>query len=428
MSSGIKIAIIGAGSSYTPEIIEGLAQRRNSLPVERITLMDIQPTRLSVMESFCRRFLDHLGYHIPLESTSNRAEAIAGADFILTQIRVGSNAQRVLDEKIPLQYGVIGQETTGPGGMFKALRTIPVMLDIAREVERLNPRAWVVNYTNPTGLVAEAVGRHTRARFAGLCSGGLFPRMWVSQALGIPGERVHYDYFGLNHLNFAYNISVGGRSLSPEEFERVADSLSGAVDAELVKTLRLLPSPYLQYYFHRRRQVEHARAKPFTRGEEVQRLEEEIFRAYADEGQVTKPSALARRGGGGYSEVALGIIDSIYNDREQTIIVNVPQGNAIAGFYPEAVFEMPCLVRADGIHPLTVPEIPAAIWGLIAAVKNYEQLVVEAAVSGDRQIALLALLAHPLVGDIDVARPLLEEMLAANRAYLPQFFPPAEGE
>lgn len=417
----MRVSVIGAGSSYTPEIIEGLAARREQLHVEKVTLMDVQPERLEVMAQFCRRYLRHLGVELPIEATLEREQAIQDADFILTQFRVGGNALRTLDEKIPLRYGVIGQETTGPGGMFKALRTIPVMLEIARDVERLNPRAWTINYTNPTGMVAEAVARYTGARFAGLCSGGLFPRWWVSQALGVPPESVRYDYFGLNHLNFAYNIRVDGRALNDEEFARAARAV-GSVDAELITTLRLLPSPYLQYYFHRREVVKKAQAKPLTRGEEVQQLESEIFRAYADERQVDKPAALAKRGGGGYSEVALGVIEAIHADQERSIVVNVPQRGAVAGFPPEAVFELPCLVRGDGIHPLMTPEIPRAVWGLVAAVKNYEQLAVEAAVTGARETALLALLAHPLVADIDVARPLLEEMLAANRAYLPQFF------
>ncbi len=417
----MNVSVIGAGSSYTPEIIEGLARRQAILPVERVILMDIHAERLEVMAQFCRRFLAHLGSQLQVETTPERQQAIQASEFILTQIRVGGNAQRTLDEKIPLKYGVIGQETTGPGGMFKALRTIPVMLEIARDVERFNPNAWIINYTNPTGMVAEAVNRYARVRFAGLCSGGLFPRWWVSQAIGAQAEEVQYDYFGLNHLNFAYNITVGGVPLVDEQFARVAHSV-GSVDPELITTLRLLPSPYLQYFFHRKHKVQEAAGRPLTRGEEVQKLEEEIFRAYADADQSVKPAALARRGGGGYSEVALGVMEALHTNRERSIIINVPHRGAIAGFPPDAVFEMPCLVRSSGIHPLAMPDIPKSVWGLVAAVKNYEQLAVEAAVTGSRDTALLALLAHPLVGDIEIARPLLHEMLEANRPFLPQFF------
>jgi 6-phospho-beta-glucosidase len=418
----IKIAIIGAGSSYTPEIIERLAEMRQALPVSELGLMDIDPQRLETVAGFCRRFLGHLQYDIPLKTTTERAEAIRGADFIIVQLRVGGNAQRVLDEKIPLKYGIIGQETTGPGGMFKALRTIPVMLDIARQVEQLNPQAWIINYANPTGINAEAVQKYTRARFIGLCSGGSFPRQAVVQALGASPESVTYNYFGLNHLNFAYNVCIHGKPLSDAEFDRVAQSMTwGSVSADLIRMLRLLPSPYLQYYFHRSRCVAQARTKDHTRGEVVQQLEHEVFAAYADQAQVTKPEALSKRGGGGYSELALGVIEAIAKHQPRELIVNTANQGAVPALPPDAVLEMPCLVDARGATPLTQPPPPAAIWGLIAAVKNYEQLVVEAAVSGGRRLALAALLAHPLVSDYDVAVPLLEEMFAANRDYLPQF-------
>ena len=419
----MKIAIIGAGSSYTPEIIEGLVKMSNRLPVEELTLVDINPERLQIMENFCKRYLQRLGGHFQISAVNNRRAALEGSSFVLTQIRVGGNAQRVYDEKIPLRYGVIGQETTGPGGMFKALRTIPVMLDIARDVMEYCPQAWMINYTNPTGLIVEALARQSGVHIAGLCAGGLFPAWFTSRALEVNSERVSYDYIGLNHMNFAFNIRVDGRLLSSEEFDRVAGKANqGAVDYELMKTLRLIPSPYLQYYFHRSKKVKEAAGKTYTRGEEVQKLEEEIFAAYADPNLSDKPAALAKRGGGGYSDVALGVMDALHNNVEKRFIVNVPQRGAVPGYAPEAVFEIPCLVSASGIQPLNVPYIPAAVQGIIAAVKNYEQLAVEAALTGNRQTALLALMAHPLVGDYDIACPMLDEMLQANRAYLPQFF------
>lgn len=420
---GLKLAVIGAGSSYTPEIIEGLAQRAAELPVARVTFMDIDRERMETVAGFCRRFLAHLGASIPIQTTTDLAEAVAGATFVLTQLRVGGNRQRVQDERIPLKYGILGQETTGPGGMFKALRTIPVMLDIARAVEAVAPDAWIINYTNPTGLVAEAILNHTSARMVGLCSGGLFPRNWVRKALDLPTAHVHYDYYGLNHLSFAYNVTVDGRPLTDAEFDRVAEVATwGAVDPALIRGLRLLPSPYLQYYFHRRKTVAAAAGKAQTRGEAVQALEAEVFAAYRDPAQVTKPAALAKRGGGGYSEVALGIMDALRNDRNEVAIANTRQRGAVKWLPDDAVLEMPCLVNAAGLAPLAQGEPPAAVWGLIAAVKNYEQLTVKAALTGDRQAALDALLAHPLCGDYETAVALLDEMLAANRAFLPQFF------
>ncbi len=425
MMNELVFAIVGAGSSYTPEIVERLAGMRQALPATKLVLMDINPARLETVAGFCRRFAAHLELPLQIETTTDLRQAVASARFVIVQVRVGGNAQRVLDEKIPLKYGIIGQETTGPGGMFKALRTIPVILEIARAVEALNPNALIINYANPTGLNAEAVQRFTAANFVGLCSGAFFPRDAISQALGVPKESVYYDYFGLNHLNFAYHLSVNGRPLSEAEFERVAESIYGghAVASGLIKTLRLLPSPYLQYYFHRRRSLAEAQQKEHTRGEVVQLLEQEVFAAYADPAQAAKPAALSRRGGGGYSEIALDVADACYNNLGKTIIVNAANRGAAPFLPADAALEMPCLVNAAGVRPLVIPDIPRSIWGLVAAVKNYEQLVVEAACTGDRETALQALLAHPLVGDYEAAVPLLEEMLEANRAFLPQFFP-----
>jgi 6-phospho-beta-glucosidase len=419
----IKLAIIGAGSSYTPELIEGLVQEKDSLPVDEIAFHDIDAERLEIVTDFCRRYLKHLGHDIRLTPTTDRGEAIRGARFIDVQIRVGGNAQRVLDEKIPLNYGLVGQETTGPGGMLKALRTIPVMLEIARDVERHSPEAWIINYTNPTGLVAEAVTKYTRAYMAGLCSGGLFPGWRAAEALEVAQDRINYDYVGLNHLNFAFNFTVDGRPVSDAQFDRIAEAAAwGALDPELIKKLRLVPSPYLQYYFHTSSKVAELKEKGYTRGEEVQHLEKEIFAAYADPSVETKPEALARRGGGGYSEIALNVMKAIHTNQEKIVIVNVPNRGAVPGLPDDAVVEIPCVVNAAGISAINVPEVPRTVWGIIAAVKNYEQLAVEAAVTGSKETALLALLAHPLVRDYEIAKPLLDDLLEANRAYLPQFF------
>jgi 6-phospho-beta-glucosidase len=389
-----KIAIIGAGSSYTPEIIEGLLMRRDILPVTHITFMDVDQDRVEIVGGFCRRFMTHLGGDIPIEITANRRTAIGGARFVLTQIRVGGNSQRILDEKIPLKYGVIGQETTGPGGMFKALRTIPPMLEIARDIEEISP------------------------------AGGNFPRDHAVEALGVSPDSVYYDYFGLNHLNFGYNLRVDDRPLTAAEYDKVLEDCTwGSVQPELVRLLRLVPSPYMGYFFHREKEVREAQAKPLSRGEEVQLVEKEVFDAYADPSQVTKPEALNKRGGGGYSEIALSVMEAVYNNQEKIIVINTPNQGAVEHLPDDAVIEVPCLVNASGIFPLRQPEIPKPVWGLVAAVKNYEQLAVEAAVTGNRETALLALLAHPLVGDYEKSKALLAEMFEANREFLPQFYP-----
>lgn len=420
---GIKIAIIGAGSSYTPELIEGLAKESKSLPVTEIAFHDIDSHRLQVMAGFCRRFLKSLGYATTIRTTTNRREAIDGARFIDVQIRVGGNSQRILDEKIPLRYGIIGQETTGPGGMMQALRTIPVMLEIAEEVGQYSPDAWIINYTNPTGLITEAVARFTRAKIAGLCSGGLFPRWRVSEALGVPEESITYSYVGLNHLNFAFDIKVQGRPVTDEEFSTIAEvAARNGVNPALARALGLIASPYLQYFFHTSKKVAELRDRETTRGEEVVRLETEAYAAYGDESHYTKPEVLAKRGGKGYSQVAVSVMKAIHTNQDSQVIVNVPSQGAVKGLPKDAVVEIPCLVNSAGISGINVPEVPRTVWGLIAAVKNYEQLTVESAITGSRDTALLALMAHPLVQDYEIATSLLAELLEANRDYLPRFF------
>jgi 6-phospho-beta-glucosidase len=419
--SDLKIAVIGAGSPYTPELIEGLARFRSKLPVREIYLMDINERRLEIIFGFCKRFAKHLDYDVKIEATTDRRKAIENANFINTQIRVGGNERRVLDEKIPLKYGIIGQETTGPGGFMKAMCTIPVMTDIVKDAEKYSPNAWIVNYTNPTGLITEALTKYTGANVVGLCAGGMRPGFRVAKALSVDYQRVKYDYVGLNHMNFAFNFTVDGRPLTKEEFNKAAQ-LVDSVDTELIKKMGLMPSAYMQYYFHTSKKLQELKKAKYTRGEEVLMLEKEIYDAYADPRQNTKPAALAKRGGGGYSEVALGVMKAIYNDEDRWLVVNVPNNGAIKILPDDAVIETPCMINRAGIKPLAINNVPSTVWGLICAVKNYEQLAVEAAVKGDRDLALYALLAHPLVRDYDIAKSMLEEMLEVNKEYLPQFY------
>jgi len=418
----MKVCVIGAGSPYTPEIIEKFAEMKESLPIKEISLMDIDDKRLDIMHKFCLRYAHHLVFDVKISKTNDRKQAIKNSTFVITQFRVGGNASRVNDERIPLSMGLIGQETTGAGGFAKGLRTIPVILDIARDVEEISPEAWIINYTNPTGLVAEAVIKHTNAKIAGLCAGGFFARDWVAKALNVPPQDIRYDFAGLNHMNFSYNITIKGKPLTSEEFALAAEQV-GCVDKSLILKLGALPSPYLQHYFHTSRKVKEAVAAPQTRGEEVIELEKEIFGEFANPDICTKPEALKKRGGGGYSEVATTVMDAIYNNKDSWVVVNVPN-NGVFPFLPDdAVIETPCIVNAAGIKPLIQGSPPDMVRGLISAVKNYESLAVEAAVSGNRDTALLALLAHPLVREFESAEILLDRILETNKEYLPSFFP-----
>lgn len=417
----MKLTIVGAGSSYTPELLEEMINRRETLPVRELALYDINEQRLDIMTGFCKRFAEKRGLKdVKIRSTMDLDDALEGADFVDTQIRVGGNKQRVLDEKIPLSHGLVGQETTGAGGMMKAFRTIPVMLNVARHMEKVAPDGWLINYTNPTGLVTEAVTRYTRANIAGFCSGGIFPKMWAKRAMGIDYNRVQYDYVGLNHMNFISNITIDGRPVTQEEFNKLAEQ-NDDVDPELSKLLGVLTSPYLQYYYHTAARVEKLRKAPQTRGEYVQELEKEVYAAYADPNNADKPAALARRGGGGYSEVAMNFVNAVYNNDDTEMVVNVPNRGAVPFLPDTAVVEIPCLVNKRGMSPLHVSHVPEICWGLISAVKNYEQLAVEAAVEGDVRKMKLALLAHPLVHEYALIEQLVPELLEANKQYLPQF-------
>lgn len=418
----MKFTIVGAGSSYTPELLEEMCIRRETLPVKEIVLMDVNEKRLDIMTGFCKRFAAKRGLDVPIRSTLSLDDALEGADFVDTQIRVGGNKQRVIDEKIPLKYGLVGQETTGAGGMMKAFRTIPVMLDLAQRMEKLSPNGWIINYTNPTGLVTEAVTRNTKANIAGFCSGGIFPKMWAKKALGVEYRQVQYDYVGLNHMNFISNVTIDGRPVTQEEFEKLAQR-NRSVDPELTKLLGVLTSPYLQWYYQTTKRVNELQAAPLTRGEEVQLLEKEVYDGYADPNNADTPEALYRRGGGGYSEVAMNFVNAVYNNVDTEMVVNVPNNGAIPFLPDSAVVEIPCLVNRRGMSPLHVGKIPPMCWGLIAAVKNYEQLAVEAAVEGDVTKMKWALLAHPLVREYELVEKLVPELLEANRKYLPQFFP-----
>ena len=415
----MKITIIGAGSPYTPELVGKLAEEQDALPVREICLFDIDERKLGIMHGYCSRVAKRLGIRAEITQTTDRSRALDGADFVNPQIRVGGNRARVNDEKIPLARGLIGQETTGAGGFAKALRTIPVMLEIARDMERLCPDAWMVNYTNPTGLVAEALTKHSKANVAGLCSGGFNARGATSQALGVEPKRVRYDLFGLNHLSFAHNITVDGKPITDEEFAKVTAVPGGGGETSLL--IRAIPIGYLDYYFHTAARVRQLSDAPQTRGEQVLAMEDELYNAFADPACDTRPAVLDKRGGGGYAEVAISSIKAIHLNQDTWLPANVPNRGAVRFLPDDAVIETMCLVNASGFHPLVSAPLPRAVRGLVAAVKNYEQLAVEAAVFGCRDTALLALMAHPLVRDYDIAAELLPALLEANKEFLPQF-------
>jgi 6-phospho-beta-glucosidase len=430
----MKLVIVGGGSSYTPELVAGLMERVETFPVSEICLTDINPQRLQILHGLAQRMVakvcsfntfkigsersEGAGTPIRVTMTEDRKAALEGASFVNCLIRVGGMDARILDERIPLKYGVVGQETTGPGGMMKALRTIPQVLEIARDMETICPDAWLINYTNPSGIIAEALGNHSRVKFIGLCSG---PKGWISQILnrmGVAEERASVEWVGLNHLGFATRVWIDGRDATAEAIAAVSGNWN--IDGEWIRALGAIPCSYLRNYYHRDLVVaENSRPGARTRGEAVKEIETELLRQYADPALSEKPELLKQRGGGGYSDVALAAMESILHNRGDRQITQALNNGAVDGIPANASMELQCVVDGTGAHPLRVGELPLPIRGLVQAVKSYESLVVQAAVEGSPRVALQALMAHPLIPSWGVAKPLLEELLRANRPWLP---------
>ena len=414
----MKLVIIGAGSSYTPELIHGLIEHYGALPFSNVCLMDIDKRRLEILTGLSQRMLSQAALPIAVTSTTERRRALEEAVFVNSLIRVGGMDARISDERIPLKYGVIGQETTGPGGMMKALRTIPVVLGLAKDMVEVCPNAWLINYTNPSGILAEALGKHSRVRFVGLCSG---PKGWIGaicRLMNVDPGQANVDWIGLNHLGFATRVWVDGRDATGQAIEAVASHWG--IAPEWLQTLGLIPASYLRYYYHHTAVVQQAQEPGHrTRGEQVRDIEAELLRQYADPGLAEKPELLAKRGGGGYSDVAFAAMRAIHHNTGERQILQVPNQGAVDGIADDAAVEIPCVVDRLGPHPIRMGAIPLPIRGLIQAVKAYESLTVQAAVEGSKRVAMQALMAHPLVPSWEVARPMLDELLTANRPWLP---------
>lgn len=414
----LKIAVIGGGSTYTPELIEGFIRYYDELPVKQITLMDISEERLKIVGDLVLRMLGQLP--ITLVRTTDRREAITDADFVITQMRIGGLAARALDEQIPLKHGVLGQETTGPGGFAKALRTIPVMLEIARDVAQYAPDAWLINFTNPAGLIVEAITRHTNAKVIGLCNVPINMQIKAAQALGVERERVELQYVGLNHLSWA-RVFVDGEDVTKQVLQMEWGGRSGHIDSDFLSALGLLPNYYLRYFAHPEKVLHEQLTAEETRAEYLQGVEAELLELYADTNLAEKPKLLETRGGAYYSTVAVQLIRAIAQDRREVHIVNTRNGQSIPDLPAEAVVEVPAVIGKSGAHPLVAGSLPPQIRGLAAIVKAYEELTIEAAVTGDESTAKMALFTNPLVPSWEKAVMLWDDIKVAHSQYLPQF-------
>jgi 6-phospho-beta-glucosidase len=419
-----KIAIIGGGSSYTPEFIEGVITHENEIQVGEIDLFDIDEERLNIVGGMVQRQVHHAELDTRIKLTLSRPEAVEGASFVASQMRVGQMPARIRDEKLPLKHDVLGQETTGPGGTLKAWRTIPVTLAVARDIEKYAPGAWYLNFTNPSGVITEAILKHTNLKVVGLCNNPINMQRMIAQVMDVRDEQVFLEWIGLNHVNWIRRIFIDGQDVTQrlfDSFEMFKDELH--FPAELVRTLGVMPTYYLQYYYDHPRKLAEAKASTKSRGEVVLEVEKELFEKYKDPSQVVKPPELNQRGGALYSEAAIRLILSLLLDRRDVQIVVTRNNGAIPDLPEDASVEVPCVVGAHGVTPLNMGHLPETIRALCQQAKAWESWTVEAGVTGSRQAALMAMLVNPLVPSFEVARALLDEMLEANRDYLPQFFP-----
>lgn len=424
----MKVAVIGGGSSYTPELVNGFLARVGSFPLTELWLMDILPERLEIVGNFAQRMAAAAGAPFAVHLTTDQREAVRGAQYVVTQLRVGWMKARREDEYLGRRHGLIGQETTGVGGMAKALRTIPVILKIAADMRELAPGALLVNFTNPAGLVTEALSRYAPdVPSVGVCNVPITTKMGILRSLGIDAEpgRARLDTLGLNHLTWHRGFTVDGEDVWPQIIEGFIEQQRGADadwDARTIETLRMIPNYYLQYFYYTADKLAEQEQWPPSRAEKVQAIEEELFRQYAEPDRSVPPEGLMQRGGAYYSTLATQVLNAHYNDMGEIHEVNVPHRGAVAGWPADWVLELPCRIDAKGVHPLPAEPLPLACFGLIAQVKAYELLAVEAAVHGDRSAAYQALLAHPLGPSADKVQVVLDDLLNTNKPYLPQFF------
>ena len=423
--NGLKIAVVGSGSTYTPELIEGFINRRDTMPISRLALLDIDDRKLNIVGALAERMVSHAGLACDVILTKDYESALYGADFVFAQIRVGRLAARILDEKIPLKYDLIGQETTGIGGFFKALRTIPVLTGLAEHMKRLCPSAWLINFSNPSGICAQALLDHTGVKMMGLCNAPI--GMMENPSKLFTAGPAEIDYVGLNHLSFVTGIRGEGRDFLREAVEgndELLEKLDGQMgfSKEIIRIVGGIPNGYLRYFMFPRESLAKMKAAELSRGEECVAIEEDLLKLYSDANLYVKPELLSKRGGAKYSEVACSLAESIYTDNGGLHVVNTYNRGAIPYLADDDVVETIACVGADG--PVTVASQESGgdyIRGIVRAVKAYERLTVKAAVEGSRDAAIAALLANPLIGDYGAATRCFDEMLEAHRAYLPQF-------
>jgi 6-phospho-beta-glucosidase len=422
----MKVAVIGGGSTYTPELADGFARLRDRLPVDELVLMDPSADRLQAVGGMASRIFAAQGHPGRVVTTRHADEALKDADAVLVQLRVGGQEARSQDETWPLECGCVGQETTGAGGLAKAMRTVPVVLDIAERARRANPKAWIVNFTNPVGIVTRALLQEGH-RAVGLCNVAIGLQRYLADLLPAQADAVSLDHFGLNHLSWVRGVFVDGDPV--DQLPGLLSTRRGELAAHLdlpVSALELtgmLPSYYLRYYYQHDAVVREMQGRP-TRAHDVAQIEQELLALYADPNVTEKPALLERRGGAYYSEAAVALVAGLLSppahaERRADLQVVNARNDGVLPFLPDdAVIEVPASVTRAGATPRPVEPVPPIAAGLIAHVFAYEQLALEAALHGGRTRTERALLAHPLIGQLPLAQELADRLIAANRSHL----------
>lgn len=421
----ITLAVIGSGSTYCPELIDGFLKAKDSLNLVKVSFMDIDERKRTIVGNLCVRMLEKAGVDCEVVMTDDLDTALQGANFVVTQIRVGKLPARHLDESIPRKYDLIGQETTGIGGCFKALRTIPVIKHICDRIEAICPDAWLINFTNPSGIITEFVLNHTNVKNIGLCN---VPIDMLDDVKEITGLDSDITYLGLNHLSWITSVKKDGEELLPGLIESgfspkvMANIKDDGFDIECLKTIQALPSSYLQYYYCREAKLDHQRQGDQTRAERCMEIEEDLLKMYQDEELCVKPALLDQRGGHKYSLAAVSLIDSIANDKKDVHVVNIKNNGTLSFMDDDDVVEIAAVIGADGATPVKVDQNQSKhIINLMRVVKAYEKYTVEGAVTGDESKVIEGLLVHPLVGDYEKATKCFAELKEAHKEYLPEF-------
>ncbi|HEY5836293.1 6-phospho-beta-glucosidase [Streptomyces sp.] len=422
----MKLAVVGGGSTYTPELVDGFARLRESLPVEELVLVDPAAERVELVGGLARRILGRQGHPAKVVTTADLEAGVAGADAVLLQLRVGGQAARNEDETWPLECGCVGQETTGAGGLAKALRTVPVVLDIAERVRRVAPQAWIVDFTNPVGIVTRAL-LQAGHKAVGLCNVAIGFQRKFARLLDVAPEQVHLDHVGLNHLTWERGVRLGG----PGGADVLPKLLAGhgaeiaaelRLPREILDRLGVVPSYYLRYYYAHDEVVRELRTKP-SRAAEVAAMEQRLLDMYADPALDEKPELLSERGGAYYSEAAVALAASLLRPASASWsgdvqVVNTYNNGTLPFLADDAVIEVPAVVDGGGAAPLPVAPLDPLFAGLIASVTAYEDLALDAALRGGRDRVFRALLAHPLIGQYEYADALTDRLVAHNREHL----------